>query len=112
MHKEILEDLAKDCPCANDDWCFIKELIAHTGLSDRQAEQVRLVYDYKFMQSKKEGKDIGRERAFKEFVDKYATRFAEVYKEGMKRSELFPLVFEGAIIPSEEELTEYNRKTN
>jgi len=57
MHRKILEDISRDCPCKGE-WCFLKELISHTGISDRQAEQLRLIYDYKFMKSKEEGIDI------------------------------------------------------
>jgi hypothetical protein len=95
LHREILEDLMKDCPCniqgncEEEKWCFLKELIMHCGLQDRDAEQLRLIHDYKFMQSKKEGKDIGSERAFTEFISQYAKKFAEIYREGMKHEYLF-----------------------
>lgn len=57
------------------------------------AEQIKLVYDYKYMESKKEGKDIGKERAFSEFIEKYGEKFARAYKDGMKNGELFEKVF-------------------
>jgi hypothetical protein len=101
LHKEILEDLLKDSPCVRNGWCdeeeghwcFIRRLIQSTGLSDRQAEQLRLVYDYKLMQSKKEGKNIGDKRAQEEFIDIYGSKFAIVYQEGMKHEELFERLF-------------------
>ncbi len=93
LSKEILEDLLKDCLCDQDKWCFFRDIFASGDVSDRNAEQVRLVYDYKLMQSRAEGQDIGRKRAFREFTEKYSAIFAEVYKDGMKRNELFPLVF-------------------
>lgn len=98
MHKEILEDISKDCPCKSikceeDNWCFLRELVDHMGLGDRQVEQIRLVYDYKYLKSKVEGKDIGRQRALEEFINRYGQKFAEVYKEGMKNGELFEAVF-------------------
>ena len=46
------------------------------------AEQMKLMYDYKFMTSKKEGYDIGKERAFMEFINLYGKKFSEIYKEG------------------------------
>jgi hypothetical protein len=105
IHEEILEDLAKDCPCnGKKKWCFIKELIIHTGFSDRQAEQSRLFYDYKFMESKKEDKDIGDERAFKEFIAQYGKKFDEVYKEGMKHDELFVKIFGVRPMPTDEDI--------
>ena len=105
IHKEILEDLAKDCPCKDPDaWCFVKEMIPYIKIDDRNAEQFRLMYDYKFMQSEKERKDIGRERAFREFVDLYASKFAEVYQDGMKHDELFEKVFGFKVTHTDEEL--------
>ena len=99
MHKEILEDLVKDCPCESSRWCFLKDLLLTSGFSDRQAEQVRLIYDYRYMQSKEEGKDIGRERALKEFIEKYAKKFADVYQDGMKHKELSRKVFQIDSVP-------------
>lgn len=101
MHREILEDLLKDSPCVRNGWCdekeghwcFIRKLIQSIGLSDRQAEQLRLVFDYKLMQSKKEGTNIGDKRAQEEFITIYAEKFAEIYQEGMKHDELFEKVF-------------------
>ncbi len=93
MHKAIIEDLAQDCPCHNEGWCFFRELLTHIGLTDRNAEQLRLIQHYKFMQSKKEGEDIGNERACKEFIAQYSAKFAEVYQEDMRHTELFEKVF-------------------
>ncbi len=98
INKEILEDLTKDCPCnkldcEKNNWCFFRDLVESTGLSNRQIEQTRLIYDYKYMHSEKEGQDIGKQRATKEFIDLYGKKFAEIYKEGMKNGELFEAVF-------------------
>ena len=96
MHEEILEDLLKDSPCAKNglcgSWCFIRELML-SRVDDRTGEQLRLVYDYKYEQSEKEGKDIGKERAMQEFIMQYAIKFAEVYEEGMMHDELYEKVF-------------------
>ena len=109
MHREILEDLAKDCPCGDANWCFLKELVLSSGFSDRQAEQVRLIYDYKYMQSEEEGKDIGRERALKEFIAQYSKKFAEVYQDGMKHDELFSKVFGVVPMPTDDEIREHRK---
>jgi len=101
IHKDILDDLLENSPCKKlglcDDkeghWCMIREIIRHSGMGDRMAEQSLLFYDYKFMISKREGYDIGEERAWKEFIEKYGEKFAEVYKEGMRNGELFEAVF-------------------
>jgi len=101
MHKKALEDLSSDCPCDKEEWCFLRELVAHMSLTERNAEQLRLVYDYKFMKSKEEGIDIGNERALREFIDSYSAKFAEVYQDGMGHDELFERVFGTKYIPSE-----------
>ncbi len=100
MHRKILEDLTKDCPCRDAQWCFLKELVLSSGFSDRQAEQIRLVYDYKDMTSKAREYDIGRETAFEEFIFKYGKRFAEVYRDGMTHEELFKQVFQIELSPT------------
>jgi hypothetical protein len=101
VNREILEDLLEGSPCKKlgicDDkeghWCFLREIVLSMGMGDRNAEQLRLMYDYKFMQSKKKGYDIGKENALKEFIAQYGEKFARVYKEGMTNGELFKAVF-------------------
>lgn len=107
MNKEILEDITKNCPCNKEEWCTLKEIMLSSGFSDRQAEQIRLVYDYKYMASKREGYDIGKERALKEFIAIYAEKFSQVYHDGMKRDELFPLVFGISPMPTDEEIRKH-----
>jgi hypothetical protein len=90
ISKEILEDLLYDSPCRRlgicDDkegnWCILRELIPYISIDGKMAEQMKLMYDYKFMTSKKEGYDIGKERAFMEFINLYGKKFSEIYKEG------------------------------
>jgi hypothetical protein len=110
LSKAILEDLLKDCSCDSGKWCFFRDKFVSGDIGDRDAEQIRLVYDYRLMQSKKEGQDIGRKRASMEFTEKYAARFAEVYKEGMVRKDLFPLVFGIEFPMSTDEELEYHLK--
>ncbi|MCK9595681.1 hypothetical protein M0R19_00660 [Candidatus Pacearchaeota archaeon] len=101
MHKEILDDILKDSPCMKngfcDDkeghWCILREIILNFQ-SDEMAEQLKLMYDYKYMRSKKEGYDIGTQQAFHEFMDRgHAKKFHEIYQDGMKNDELFEGVF-------------------
>jgi len=40
IHKEILADLARDCPCDNSGWCFLKELIPYIQMKDRRAVEI------------------------------------------------------------------------
>jgi hypothetical protein len=115
VNREILEDLLKDSPCkkmgvCNDkegNWCFLRDFVLSTGIGNRNIEQLRLMYDYKFMQSKKEGYDIGKERAFKEFIMQYGERFAELYKEGMTNGQLFQAVFGFEKKHTDEDLREH-----
>ncbi len=101
INKSILEDIMRDSPCVKagmcDDkeghWCILRELILYLSIDGRMAEQLRLVYDYKYMVSKKEGRDIGKERAFSEFIAQYGKKFADVYQEGMTNGELFKAVY-------------------
>ena len=93
MNNKTIEDLCKDSPCKGEGWCFLKELVRHMGMNDRMAEQTRLIYDYKFIQSSKEGSDIGLKRATEEFIQKYATKYATVWHEGITHDELKYRVF-------------------
>ena len=100
IHKNILEDIMKDSPCVkmgicNDkegNWCIIREIVRCMYMGDRMAEQLRLVYDYKYMASEKDG-DIGIDRAWMEFAKQYGKKFDEVYQDGMKNGELFKAIF-------------------
>lgn len=96
MHEEIREDLMRDSPCTRhgfcNEWCYIREL-SLSRVDDRTGEQVRLAYDYKYEQSEKEGRDIGKERALREFFSLYAQKFDEVYKEKMLHDELYEKIF-------------------
>jgi len=94
MNGETFLDITKDCPCDPDKWCYLKELIRHNGLSDFNVEQIRLVYDHKFLMSEKAGKDVGKEAAWNSWInDGFAERFREIYKEGMKHEELKYIMF-------------------
>jgi hypothetical protein len=112
LSKETLEDLMKDSPCVKNglcnneegDWCILRELIPYIKIDNRMALQLRLAYDYQYMTSKREGYDIGKGRALKEFITQHGEKFAEVYKEGMKRDEMFPLIFGVVPMPTEEEI--------
>jgi len=101
IHQQILDDLLENSPCKKlglcDDveghGCLLREIVRSIGMEDRMAEQLKLVYDYKYMISKKEGHDIGKDRAWGEFAGLYGKKFAEVYQDGMTNGELFKAVF-------------------
>jgi len=100
MNKKTLQDLIEDSPCNGEGWCFLRALIEHTGLSDRQAEQIRLFFDHKWRESQKVGYDVGEEYAVKDFIGKYGEKFAKVWKEGMTHAELFEAIFGEKYVPS------------
>ena len=101
ISNEILEDLLEDSPCKKvglcdereGHGCLLREIVKVIGMGDKMAEQLKLVYDYKYMISKKEGHDIGKDRAWDEFAIQYGEKFSEVYQEGMTNGELFEKVF-------------------
>jgi hypothetical protein len=92
MNQEILDDLLEECPC-KDRWCFPRQLFLNLKLTERDAEQIRLICDERYMDSKKNGKEIEKNTAAFYFIKEHAARFAEVYKEGKKKDELFKEVF-------------------
>lgn len=94
MHKETIEDLVKESPCKGNGWCFFRELVSSFGMDDRMAEQSRLIYDYKFLESQRVGYDIGIKRAAMEFIERgYAEKYAKVWHDGMTHDELKYAVF-------------------
>ena len=94
MKDQTLQDLLEDCPCDHNKWCFLREILKHTGISDMTAEQLRLVYAHKFIMSLDAGKDVGEKAAWKSWVDDgYAEKFRDVYVEGMKHEELKYKIF-------------------
>ena len=91
--KKMIEDLMKECPCKGS-WCFFVELINHVGLNDRQIAEIRLIYDYKWIVSEREKRDMGEKYTIDDFIAKgYAEKFAGIYKEGMTHDELKKKLF-------------------
>lgn len=88
MNKDILDDIIADSPCDHNKWCFLKEIVKHSGISDYSAEQIRLVYTHKFLLSREAGHDVGEQVAWDSWIENYAAKFSEVYKPGMKHEEL------------------------
>ena len=94
IEENVLEDLEKECPCNKDEWCFFREVFCSLGWNGRNAEQVRLIDDYKWMESSRLGGDIGFKRATEEFISKhYAEKFAQIYSEGKNHIQLFEELF-------------------
>ena len=90
-HKEVIEDI---CEC-NVEYCTLKEILMQIGLGSSQLEQIKCIEKFKYDESAKERMDIGWELAAKRWADEgYAQIFDEVYREGIKCSEIYKLVRE------------------
>lgn len=91
VKKEIIEDVCSDC---KNDYCTLKEVVAHSGMSDRALEQLKCIEIFKWNESYKERADIGWTEAHKRWIDSgNAEKFAAVYKDGMKSKELHEKLF-------------------
>jgi hypothetical protein len=94
ISQKRLEELVEESPC-EESWCFFKELVSHMG--ERNVIQTRLMIEYRYMESKKQGADIGGNRADLEFTQKFGERFAEVYDkdkgECLSYDEIYSRVF-------------------
>lgn len=89
MNENTLTDLVADCPCDGKKWCFLREIVKHTGISDDAAEQIRLVYTHKFLMSIKAGKDVGEKAAWESWIaEGFAEKYRQIYTSGMKHEEL------------------------
>ena len=100
-HKEIIEDICSEGCCGKATYCTLKEIILHSGLSDRALEQLKCVERFKYEESAREGKDIGWAEAHKKWVELgYASKFAEVYKDGMNNKDLYAIMMSGTQPPA------------
>lgn len=89
-HKEVIEDMRKDCDCENTKYCPLEVLISTNNNSERMFEQHKIVEKFKWEESKKEGHDIGWEESYKRYVSSgMAKLFADVYEDGMKHREIY-----------------------
>lgn len=80
MNGLTLNELCKECPVPNQ-WCFSREFLKSAVSSDCSAIQARLIYDYRFLQSLKEGQNIGNQRALQEYAEKYGAKFRKIWEE-------------------------------
>jgi len=90
-HQQIIEDICSECTIPTG-YCTLKEILLHSGISDRTLQQLKLVEMLKWDMSKEAKTDVGWQLAWESFIDRYAARYAEVYQEGMKARELYRLV--------------------
>ena len=90
---EIIQDIRKNCPCENIGYCPLEGIIKNH--SSRFLEQYKCIEAFKYNESKKIGRDIGKKEAYMLWVEKgYALAFADVYQEGMKHEEIYQKILE------------------
>lgn len=94
MKELFIKDIRSESPCGGNGWCFAVEILRHAGWSERTLTQLRLMYDLRWMESRKQGYDVGKDYAEELFVKQYAAKFAKVYKEDMTHAEVFELIFQ------------------
>ena len=93
-HKQILEEICEGC---KTEYCTLREILLHSGLSDRMVVQIKCIEKYKYEQSQLEGKDIGWEQANMRWVERgYAERFSRVYKGDVSYKLIYKGVMEDA----------------
>jgi hypothetical protein len=89
--KKVLEDIAKD---AHGDVDFFRDFIYHLNKDARVIMQSYMMYKFKYILGEELKEDPGWDRATMEFCDRgYASRFADVYKEGLTVAAMEKLMF-------------------
>lgn len=96
---EIIQDIRKNCPCENFGYCPLEGIVK--SHSARFLEQYKCIEAFKYNESKKLGRDIGKTEACLKWIEEgYALAFADVYKDGMKHEEIYQKILE-KVKPSE-----------
>ena len=93
--KEVLEDLVCECPTKGT-WCFLREFILKTGLSDRTLAQARIMLDFRYMLGVWNHREYTDQEAFDLYHErKFDEKFAQVYdlNPKMSHAELFYKMF-------------------
>jgi hypothetical protein len=77
--RKILEQICED---ARNDVDFFREVLLHSGMSDRNVMQMYMIYKFKWDYGKEIMMDPGWDMTITQWVDRgYAKKFADVYKE-------------------------------
>jgi hypothetical protein len=99
LDQKVLDDVAKEyCanPCA---YCLFKDLIARKNINIREIKQFACIQIYKYERSQDEKRDIGRQQAHEEWVERgHAKHFAEEYGEDRTLREIYNHVMNRAQI--------------
>lgn len=81
-YQALINEIADSCPNKDkkDHYCFLKELLL-LSKDPRTVLQIKAIEKYKFERSKELEKDIGWEKAAKEWAENYGEKFAKAYSE-------------------------------
>lgn len=91
---EVMKDMRSDCPCEDIQYCPLEALLR--TMPTRTLEQHKLVEKYKYILSEDCGRDVGWDFAYMMWADNgYASRFGQIYKDGMLHDELWQKIYEG-----------------
>jgi len=79
--RELLDDICREDGCINAH-CFLKELLLHSPLSDRQIMQIKLVDKFKYALSEKQGRNVNWNESFNMWVDGgYSKQYANFWEQ-------------------------------
>jgi len=102
-HQKVIEDICDEC----SRYCILKEILVKVGMGDRELIQLKCIEKFKYERGIEEQRDIKWDGAFKQWTEKgYAEIFDELYKDGMKVSEVYKMVIERAKETGEKSLAE------
>lgn len=88
--KKILSEICEDSSCHyNGEYCILKELIEAMGTDQRILIQLKCVEKFKYEQSEIEKKDIGWQKAWMLWAEKYASDFAKHYDPELTFKEIY-----------------------
>ena len=94
VNQETLESMRAECKCERFEYCPLEEIVLHYHSSDRMFVQHKCIEKFKTIESSKQHKDIGWEKAYSLWVENgFAKAFGEAYKEGIKLSKLYKILF-------------------
>ena len=77
--RKLLEEICDGCDVG---YCTLKEILMSSGLSDRQALQIKMIEKFKYVWSEHRDQPYDFNEAGLRFVqDGYATEFARLYED-------------------------------
>ena len=87
-HKKLIDEFAENCPC-KEEFCSLRELALNLFQDPRTLVQGKCIEKFKYIRSRKLGRDIGKE-AGKDWVELgLAEKFANAYSEDKTINQIF-----------------------